>query len=208
MLTYLRYTILIILVLAIGSAHADILCAKKSQKVSKNSVAISSALKVSSAVCPSGYSQILDTSSFKGDTGDTGATGPAGAQGVQGDAGPPAIAHSTCQRRQLQFTRLFNSVTTQLNSDVATCQAGEYAHAVKIVESRVYSNDWSEDSPSDTSKAGTSPSDTFGKSPDVYDSEELFLVGAKTSQYYFYPPVVGTVSVTVDVYLTCCLLGD
>lgn len=79
-----------LVIVADSSARADVLCAKKSQKVSKNAVAISSALLASSTTCPSGYSEVVNTASFKGGDGDAGATGAkgdTGAEGIQGLTG-------------------------------------------------------------------------------------------------------------------------
>ena len=79
-----------LVIVADSSARADVLCAKKSQKVSKNTVAISSALLASSTTCPSGYSEVVNTASFKGGDGDAGATGAkgdTGAEGIQGLTG-------------------------------------------------------------------------------------------------------------------------
>lgn len=92
------------------NAEADLLCVKSSQAVSKSKVALSSAIKVSASKCPSGFSAVLNTNSFKGekgddgaqglkgdkgDTGESGAQGPQGNQGIQGPQGIQGLTGTT-----------------------------------------------------------------------------------------------------------------
>lgn len=75
-------------VLFASHVHADVFCAKKTAKVSKKGqVPVAASLVVSATTCPSGYVQLLDTSSFKGEKGDQGIQGNVGAQGAQGIQG-------------------------------------------------------------------------------------------------------------------------
>ena len=61
------------------SAHADLLCAKKSAKVKKNGkYNIAKYLKITSGGCPKGYLAVMNTDNYKGNNGATGSQGPAG----------------------------------------------------------------------------------------------------------------------------------
>lgn len=76
------------------SINADLLCVKKSLYPSGRKLALSSAIKIASSRCPSGYATVLDTNTFRGDSGERGPTGPIGLRGEQGskgDAGPQGI---------------------------------------------------------------------------------------------------------------------
>ena len=75
--------------------NAEVFCAKKTAKVSKKgAVPVAASLIVSSTTCPSGYVQLLDTSSFKGDKGDKGDQGNQGSAGAQGAQGVPGATGS------------------------------------------------------------------------------------------------------------------
>jgi len=66
------------------SANADKLCIKLNfnKKTSKVSAA-----KAVAAVCPKGFTELVDTSTFVGPQGPAGASGSNGAVGPQGPAG-------------------------------------------------------------------------------------------------------------------------
>lgn len=215
------------------NANADVLCAKKSQSVSKNKFSFSSAIKVASDSCPSGYSEVLNTSSFKGDTGATGATGskgdtgnigltgaqglqgiqgPAGATGPQGAPGTPALSNSTCRKAQQQFVNVFTNSNRTYSGVSLSCNAGEYAHAIRIYVTTEFSSDYSLDS--STSNAGTIVEGFEGvPSPnnEIFDSQELFTIGyEEPSEDHFDPSsiVTGSETFTKDITIICCLLGE
>lgn len=232
------------------TSNADVICAKKSQSVSKNKFAFSSAIKVA-AKCPSGYVAILDTASFKGERGETGPSGPqgqrgetgqtgltgsqgpiglTGATGAQGDPGLPALAHSTCQKRHHQFNFTINDANRQSGDLTLSCNDGEYAHFVKYESQVGCSNDWSytyvdpDDGGTYTDCSQSYPSywvniiNNTGSSfsayypPNITDNDEMFLVGFQREQIDYALPtfsdITGSMTGTVDITLTCCLLGD
>lgn len=80
---------LVVNLLFCNFAHAQsLLCVAKSTRVKNNKVANSKLLKVvTTAACPRGYTQILNTSSFAGAQGATGPAGPTGATGATGASG-------------------------------------------------------------------------------------------------------------------------
>ena len=200
------------------NANADVLCAKKSQSVSKNKISFSSAIKVASNSCPPGYSEVLNTSSFKGETGATGATGlkgdtgNTGPQGPQGIPGTPALSSSTCRKAQQQVVNVFTNSNRTYSGVSLSCNAGEYAHAIRIYSTSEFSSDYSLDS--STSNAGTTVEGFEGvPSPnnEIFDSQELFTIGyAEPSEDPFDPSsiVTGSETFTKDITIVCCLLGD
>ena len=163
---------------------------------------------------------------LQGDQGPQGSQGPAGAQGSQGDAGLPAIGHSTCQKRQQQFMNVITNANRD-NTITKSCAAGEFAYAAKVAVVYSYSNDWSQDigGGPDTYNAGTSGSfdnmntsedgggiggDLLRETPNIYDTDGLFLVGyrANVGPFAQYGAITGSLTYTYDVTLSCCLLGD
>lgn len=224
------FPLILLTCLCAFNANADVLCAKKSQSVSKNKFSFSSAIKVASDSCPSGYSEVLNTSSFKGDTGatgatgskgDTGNTGPTGAQGIQGPAGAtgpqgvpgtPALSNSTCRKAQQQFVNVFTNSNRTYSGVSLSCSAGEYAHAIRIYVTTEFSSDYSLDS--STSNAGTTIEGFEGvPSPnnEIFDSQELFTIGyEEPSEDHFDPSsiVTGSETFTKDITIICCLLGE
>jgi len=180
---------------------------------------------------PTGATGLNGTNGTDGATGSTGATGATGAQGVQGltgatgsqgNAGLPAIAHSTCQKRHQQFVYVIDNTHRVISGCSKNCNSGEYAHAVNAVASYSYSNDWAYDigsglEPSDD--AGTSgsynnqqDSNELRQVANVFDAEDLFPIGYEVSlsmrEYPLYQSIVGSLTLTYDITLTCCLLGD
>jgi len=83
-------------------AFSDKLCVQKKTKVSsKNDFRATRVIrKVATSRCPSGFSELIDTTSFQGPIGLTGATGPAGADGnplFYGDSTAPLTVNAGTQ---------------------------------------------------------------------------------------------------------------
>ncbi len=74
------------------SAQAEILCVRNKTKATR-AIKLSSSFRTvgSGESCPKGFSQLIDTSVFKGEKGDKGDTGAAGSNGANGANGQSAF---------------------------------------------------------------------------------------------------------------------
>lgn len=105
----------------------QILCVKKKLKAS-STVRLTKGLRIATGTCPKGFSQLLSTDSFKGDTGEQGPIGPQGVAGsdanlenlVYGDGSAGALVVDDASgdvsliNQNLNFTNITISAGRQL----------------------------------------------------------------------------------------------
>jgi len=205
------------------SAYADVLCVKNSQTAKKNKVNFSGAFKVvSGSTCDKGYTALLDTSVFKGDTGNTGATGATGATGEKGNS-----ALSDCVVRELETsaTASASDQDAKVEATKLLCQSGEYGVLYTAASTITYSSDFSVDGVLHSNagqmfiedmcgdgKDQVGSSYTCSTSPNLVEQNGHFNIGVQLFEMRVFIQdddeeiTAGTKTITSNYKLTCCKL--
>lgn len=168
--------------------------------------------------CPNGYSELVDTSIFRG---------PEGPQGPKGDKGDPGVSspsNSTCYKKTDSHTyQSSGSNRISLSDFELRCAPGEYAYHRTESNQLSCSQDWSwrYDGDDDSSRSAecdwalyvpiVNRVENQVSSGVLLDSTGAFVVGHSHSMKAGDRGVTivsGAISATRTITLTCCTLGE